>query len=485
MISKIMLTAALLSATTAAHAFCGFYVAKADTRIFNQASQVILVRDGNQTVITMSNDFKGDVKDFAMVVPVPTVLKESDIKVVERQVFDRLDAYSAPRLVEYYDNDPCSPHLDYEMAVPAAAKMGAGTMAEDAAKSRKDYGVSIEAKYTVGEYDILILSAEQSNGLQRWLNDNGYKIPPNAEEVLNPYIKNNLKFFVVKVNIEKMEDSEFQTLRPLQIKFNARRFGLPIRLGMANANGDQDLIVYAFTKQGRVESTNYRTMKMTSDIQVPEFVEEKFGPFYADAYKKAWKREGEEAIFLEYAWDVSSRNFVKCDPCVSNPPTYADLRDAGVWWVKPNDDRYSSSADFSGDVFFTRMHVRYNRAHYAQDLAFQITPNTEQYQVRYIITHPAYGTFNCSEGRRYIRQVAERREKELQNMNRLAGWNMNRYHNYVDEWNRKNGRTPNKVKQGAIGGGDTRGIGGWVILGFLLMQGLATMVMLRRGKPKS
>ena len=478
-IKLIITTAALVAAHIGAKAFCGFYVAKADTRIFNQASQVILVRDGNQTVITMSNDFQGNVRDFAMVVPVPSVLKESDIKVVERQVFDRLDAYSAPRLVEYYDSDPCNRYYEMDLA-PAASKMGAGTMADESVRSRKEYGVSIEAKYTVGEYDIIILSAEQSNGLQRWLNDNGYKIPPNAEEVLNPYIRNNLKFFVVKVNIEKLEQGDFQTLRPLQIKFAARRFGLPIRLGMANANGDQDLIIYAFTKQGRVESTNYRTVKMSSDTQIPEFVEEKFGSFYADAYRKAWKREGEQAIFLEYAWDVSSKNFVKCDPCVSEPPTYADLRDAGVWWISQNNDRYNSSADFSGDVFFTRMHVRYNRAHYAQDLAFQVTPNTEQFQVRYVITHPAYGSFNCAEGRKYIRTVAERREKELQNMHRLAGWNPNKHLNYVDDWHRKNGKTPERIKRGSFG--DMDGFGGWLIMGFILLQGGITVFMLRRGR---
>ncbi len=478
--SKIGIFIALgLCASIQSNAFCGFYVAKADTKIYNQASQVILVRDGNQTVLTMSNDFKGDVKDFAMVVPVPTVLKESDIKVVERGVFDKLDAYSAPRLVEYYDNNPCD-RREYEKMARAApmASMGAGSLAEDKAANKKDYGVTIEAKYTVGEYDIIILGAEQSNGLQRWLTDNGYKIPPNAEEVLNPYIKNNLKFFVVKVNIEKMEQGDFQTLRPIQIKFNALRFGLPIRLGMANSNGDQDLIIYAFTKKGRVECTNYRTVKMTTGIKVPEFVQEDFSPFYADAFKKAWRRESQEAIFLEYAWDVSSTNYVKCDPCVSNPPDYQDLKDAGVWWVNSGNTGYYGSADFNGNVFFTRMHVRYNRAHYAQDLAFQITPNSEQYQVRYVITHPAYGSFSCPEGRRYVREVAARREEELQNMNRLAGWSIYQHENYLDEWNRRSGNPDNRIKRGSIA--DTDSKGGILIVAFLLLHGIALFFTLRK-----
>ena len=50
--------AAALSAP-AALAFCGFYVAKADAKLFNKASQVVLVRDGDRTVLTMANDFQG------------------------------------------------------------------------------------------------------------------------------------------------------------------------------------------------------------------------------------------------------------------------------------------------------------------------------------------------------------------------------------------------------------------------------------------
>jgi len=100
--------AALLGAVaTSAHGFCGFYVGKADAGLFNDASQVIMVRDGDRTVLSMLNDYKGDPKEFALVVPVPTVLKRGQINVGDKKIFDRLDAYSAPRLVEYFDPDPC------------------------------------------------------------------------------------------------------------------------------------------------------------------------------------------------------------------------------------------------------------------------------------------------------------------------------------------------------------------------------------------
>src|SRR5262249_45817340 len=90
-----------------AAAFCGFYVAKADAKLFNKASKVVLARDDGKTAITMASDYEGDPKEFAVVIPVPTFIERKQIGIVEMKTIDHLDAYTAPRLVEYYDNDPC------------------------------------------------------------------------------------------------------------------------------------------------------------------------------------------------------------------------------------------------------------------------------------------------------------------------------------------------------------------------------------------
>ena len=108
---KLLIIGAFIAIAPMLFSFCGFYVSKADGTLKNKTSQVILVRDGNKSVITMYNDFKGDTKDFAMVVPVPVVLRKDDIKVVDQSIFQKLNDYSAPRLVEYWDQNPC---YDYE-----------------------------------------------------------------------------------------------------------------------------------------------------------------------------------------------------------------------------------------------------------------------------------------------------------------------------------------------------------------------------------
>src|SRR6266567_1128479 len=79
--AAVCLLAALSVLTSRAHAFCGFYVAKADTKLFNRASQVVLARDGDKTVMTMANDYEGNPKEFAIVIPVPTFLEKEQIRV--------------------------------------------------------------------------------------------------------------------------------------------------------------------------------------------------------------------------------------------------------------------------------------------------------------------------------------------------------------------------------------------------------------------
>jgi len=124
--TAILVTAMLIVALAAPTvlAFCGFYVAKADTKLFNQASQVVLVRHENKTVITMANDFKGDPKEFAIVVPVPTVLEKGQVRVGDRALIEHLDAYSAPRLVESFDDDPCRPSIRYDSQAAAPRVFG-------------------------------------------------------------------------------------------------------------------------------------------------------------------------------------------------------------------------------------------------------------------------------------------------------------------------------------------------------------------------
>jgi hypothetical protein len=304
-----------------AQAFCGVYVAKADTTLFNKASKVVVARKGDQTAVTMASDYQGDLKEFALVIPVPTVVSKDQIKVLESAWVDHLDAYSAPRLVEYFDPDPCLPATrkpgvwDFKAAV--------GGM-PDMKESAPTLGVKIEAEYTVGEYDILILSATQSDGLAQWLTESGYKIPAGAAPVLGSYIKQSMKFFVARVNLAEQSKLGYQYLRPIQVKYETHKFMLPIRLGTVNANGPQDMIVLMLTENGRVETTNYRTERIPSSLDVPVFTKSEFGNFYRAMFDHQVGKDDMRVVYLEYAWDMGW-----CDPCAADPLPNDKL--GGAW----------------------------------------------------------------------------------------------------------------------------------------------------------
>lgn len=392
-------------------AFCGFYVAKADTELFNESSKVIMARDGNRTILTMANDFKGEVSEFAMVVPIPYVFTQDQIQVGSTRIFDRIDAYSAPRLVEYFDDDPCMLYeysFDSEMAVPSAAPLDNRLRLEQA-----DLGVTIEESFSVGEYDILILRAEESRGLETWLLENDYNIPEGASQALAPYISMGMNFFVARVNLEAFESSGFTQLRPLIMAFESDSFMLPIQLGMVNANGPQDLIMFMLSPEGRIELENYQTINIPADINVPGFVENEFAEVYTAMFETLYQREGRNDVFLEYAWDMSW-----CDPCAADPLSRDELLQAGVFWLDGN-------ANFNApNVYLTRLHARYTPEEFHEDLVFRVTRNRENFQGRYVMQQPFEGEITCEAGQDYIKQVQERQQREAERLANLTGWSL-------------------------------------------------------------
>ncbi|MFN9610358.1 MAG: DUF2330 domain-containing protein [Pseudanabaena sp.] len=424
LISTTLACVVVFAYSPAVFAFCGFYVSQADASLFNKASQVVIARDGKRTVLTMAHDYQGDVKDFALVVPVPVLLKEKQVRIGEQKIIDRLDSFSAPRLVEYYDSDPCARYEAYDRMSVIRGTSAAAPM--EAKASRDNYQVTIEAKFSVGEYDILILSAKESDGLEAWLVDNDYKIPKGAKELLQPYIRQNMKFFVAKVNIAELNKTGSQVLRPLMMAYESNKFMLPIRLGMLNANGDQDLLVYILSPKGQAEVANYRTIKVPSGDDIPVYVKNEFGEFYKSMFKNSYNKEGRKVAFLEYAWDMSS-----CDPCSADPLSQEELRKAGVFWLDSPSSNQPSSRRIrpifppnGGRVFITRLHIRYNRDKFPEDLAFKETSNQESFQGRYVLRHPFKGETNCDAGREYQKSLRPRFEKEAQTLANLTGWNI-------------------------------------------------------------
>ena len=393
---KLLVLLAALAMTGPAAAFCGFYVSGADAKLFNNATLVVMMRQGQRTVLSMQNNYQGPPQDFAMVVPVPVVLQEENVKTLPDDIFDRVDKLAAPRLVEYWEQDPC--YVEEPMNFPGGIPDAPG-----AVKSTVSSGdaVKVEAQFAVGEYDIVILSAKDAGALDGWLRANQYQIPAGAEPLLRPYVQSGMKFFVAKVNTEKVAFENGQAmLSPLRFHYDTQDFRLPVRLGLVNAKGKQDLIVHILAEQ-RYEAANYPNVFIPTNIDVDEQARGSFGAFYAALFD-ATMAKTPGAVITEYAWSAQS-----CDPCPSPPLDQGELLTLGGDVVEMLPNR----------AVLTRLHARYDAKALGEDLVFKKAEamvggrefmqesgqletgarsgSMNNFQGRYAIRHPWKGEITC------------------------------------------------------------------------------------------
>ncbi len=361
-----------------ASAFCGFYVAGADTSLYNDATTVVLMRDGKRTVLSMQNDYQGPPEDFALVIPVPVVLQEDDVKVLSKAVFERIDRLAAPRLVEYWEEDPCEARIEQDKMREFAAVDGAVPAPSGAVDP--ETGVTIEAQFEVGEYQIVILSAQDSTGLDTWLQRENYNIPAGAEPVLRPYVEGGMKFFVAKVDVDKVkfvskpDGGKRAMLSPLRFHYDTDEFALPVRLGLINAQGPQDLLIHILAKQ-RYELANYPNVTIPTNLVVKDQTREHFGEFYVSLFDHTLA-QNPKAVVTEYSWAAGS-----CDPCPEQPldlqelitlgadvlPSYADSFDDQGQLEPHNDLEWR----MPGEFVLTRLHARYDKDSLGEDLVFR------------------------------------------------------------------------------------------------------------------
>ena len=411
-----------IATPTVAHAFCGFYIDANGSEMVNNATQVVLMRQGTRTVLSMQNNYQGPPKDFAMVIPVPVVLKESDVKTLSKDVFKKVDQMGSPRLVEYWEQDPCRvDDYDEEDRPMKSARREKSKKSGELDDDAKDFGVTVEAKFDVGEYQIAILSAKDSTGLDGYLRSQKYQIPKTAEPLLRPYVASGSKFFVAKVNPAKVRFENGQAmLSPLRFHYDSDEFSLPIRLGLASSSGTQDLIV-SILSNTRFELANYKNTFIPTNFDVKDEVRTRFGEFYAALFDRT-VQQNPGAVVTEYSWDAGT-----CDPCPGPTLDGNDFMTLGqdVMTGNTSDDderprgkRGKRSWSGSGGLVLTRLHARYGKD-IPNDLVFKaaqpVSGGREQrtgatnelehgaqpssynnFQGRYAVRHEWTGTISCA-----------------------------------------------------------------------------------------
>jgi hypothetical protein len=213
--------------------------------------------------MSVENRYEGPLDEFALLVPVPTVLREEDVHTLDHSVFDAIEMQTGPQLFELDEQDPCAPPPD-----PNSDESGGAKPTGTGGNQQAPGGVTVNAEFVVGEYQVVVLSATESAGLQTWLDANGYLVPPVLGEQLKPYIANGWNFFVAKVDPTKVKMvNGHADLSPLRFDFDAPDLVLPIRLSAANSPGTQDILVHVAAKTA-MKAANRENVPMPTGLKV-------------------------------------------------------------------------------------------------------------------------------------------------------------------------------------------------------------------------
>jgi hypothetical protein len=325
--------------------------------------------------------------------------------------------------------------------------MGTNVPMPSAAKpadAKADLGVTVEAQFTVGEYQIVILSAKESTGLDTWLRREKYNIPKGAEPLLRPYVESGMKFFVAKVDPKKVQFVDGRAeLSPIRFHYDHERFELPIRLGLANSTGTQDLIVSILAPGQRYEVANYKNVTIPTNLDVDDAVRDRFGSFYASLFDRTIEKNP-GAVVTEYAWQAAT-----CDPCPGPTLNQNDFMTLGADVLEPGQQQQLAQPPaqppasgarppapprpmpaprrvppgWGTDFVLTRLHARYGKD-IKDDLVFKAAPpivggrefvvangkleegaqpsSMNNFQGRYIIRHRWTGKIACASPRRGV-----------------------------------------------------------------------------------
>ncbi|MEZ6191960.1 MAG: DUF2330 domain-containing protein [Phycisphaerales bacterium] len=105
-------------------------------------------------------------------------------------------------------------------------------------------GVEVLQEATIGDYDVAVLSADESESLVSWLNGNGYHVPDTIEPVAKAYIDEDWYFTAVRLRRDAVDKEESST-HPLAFRFEADQPVYPMRLTAVDSEGlSVDLYVF-------------------------------------------------------------------------------------------------------------------------------------------------------------------------------------------------------------------------------------------------
>jgi MYXO-CTERM domain-containing protein len=391
-IAAVLSVAALTAAPGSVRAFSGTYASGGGGDARNNTMRVVLMRGGTTTVVSMQPDYEGPLEDFVMVVPVPADVSLSRVRIVPRELLDRVDRLTAPRLVQEWEQDPCA-------RPPSVSLIKAAT---DAGPARRRPGRSlqlaeIEGESDLAEYELELFSGSRVQEVSALLHRRGMRLPASVEPVLRRYARRGMQLLVARVHAGELEFRDGRALlSPLRLHYEESELTLRLLPGLSSSTGAQDVIVHVIAPRSRYEAANYPNAVVPTNLDVVASTREQLSAFYAALFDRTVLRSP-RSVVTEYAWAATG-----CDTCPVRPLSSTELRFLGAEVLPASARR---------DLVLTRMHMRYRAEDLTEDLLLRAAApirggsisrgperaDKNRFEARYTVRHPFAGPVRCAQ----------------------------------------------------------------------------------------
>ncbi len=323
-----------------------------------RVTRIVLAREAGRTVLTLYPDEHGQNRDGVLLLPIPGEIEASSGESVDGAAIDRLDVATMPRPVA---EGTCTPPPE---SAPALAP-----------------DVSGDGRGPDSYYDIKIFSPADTGMIERSLVERHVVLSPASRTTLAGYQKQRMNFVLVGRVANRLPVRPSSPPPALRIVYKSKNFMLPIRL---NGNDrPQEWLIFALTRHGRVEAANYLTVKIQGDLELSPLTLHDFAKFHQSLFDRASHHGRSRAIVLEFAGSLSD-----CPHYFSQPLTAGTL------------GYLSAAGQPSGngaepDIFVTRLHIRYERRYFPEDLLFNETRDRAPFVARYPVRQPLGDRAGC------------------------------------------------------------------------------------------
>lgn len=239
---------------------CGGLFCNASQPVNQAAERIVFVDNGDGSITAVIEiQYDGPSERFSWMLPVPGV---PEVGVSSTQALDRLQGLTNPQyMLQTRFEEGCSGGGRLATSQP-------GGNLGNAAREDEGPGVNVLARGSVGPFDYTVIMVDPNAAMPAqvaldWLETEGFDIPLETPEVLDPYLADGLN--LIAFRLSKGRNATTGSIRPIVITYESKMPFIPIRPTAVAANPDMGIMV--FTLAGaRAVPANYKALELNEAL---------------------------------------------------------------------------------------------------------------------------------------------------------------------------------------------------------------------------